>query len=643
MCGIAGFVAVGPTEARRPVVVAMLNRIAHRGPDDQGVWIDDHIALGHRRLSIVDLSPSGHQPMQSMSGRYVIAFNGEIYNHARLRRELIVSGVVFRGASDTEVLLALIDQYGISAALERVTGMFAFAVWDRRLKQLTLVRDRMGEKPLYYGWHGGVFLFGSELKALCAHPAFVKSVDDAVLPHYFCFGYVPSPHSIFKRTYKLRPAEVLSLNLNEAFGSVSEDQCTVSRERYWSFNDHHARSPETPIVRDWPEAVDDLDGILRDSVAMQMQADVPLGAFLSGGIDSSTIVALMQRNSAQPIKTFCIGYHEEGVNEAVHAKAIARHLGTDHAEFYMAARDALDVVPRLAEIYDEPLADSSQVPTLLVARLAKKSVTVALTGDGGDELFLGYPKYATGNMVARIPGRRLVGAILSRLPFNAINSLHDFIPRKMSRGLSALEYLAPLLSAPRLSQLANMLSALNRHTSGLSLDSTKSDDAHISPSSYLDFASSLDMTRYLPDDILVKVDRAAMSVSLETRAPFLDRRVIEYARSLPLQYKYAGGGKRILRELCYRYIPRRLVERPKMGFGIPLLAWLRGDLREWAEELTRSTAVAEFLNVGHVQAMWKDVLRGRHGNEHSIWAVLIFADWYERQKGRNAGSSPLPL
>jgi len=657
----------------------MADALVHRGPDDVGVWADESasIVLAHRRLSILDLSPAGHQPMVSPSSRYVIAFNGEIYNHLELRRELepeIAAAVVaqqgglvvpasmdhamrWRGHSDTETLLAAIEHWGIEGALRRVVGMFAFALWDRKERTLTLARDRLGEKPLYYGCHRGVFLFASELKALRAHPAFTGEVDRDSLALMLRYNYVPAPYSIYKRIFKLLPGTYLKIAPENIGSGTTSSGSTGEPIPYWSARETAARGLAERFSGTGLEAVDELERLLRRSIAGQMVADVPLGAFLSGGVDSSTVVALMQAQSSRPVKTFSIGFHEEGYNEAEHAKAVACHLGTEHTELYVTPKDSLDVIPRLPTIWDEPFSDSSQIPTLLVSELTRRHVTVSLSGDGGDELFGGYNRYfelrRIWNRLDRVPvalRRAVAGAITSISPSaltRVVGPLLHLTPKhwRYNNPGDKLHKLAEAitLSSPEevyrhglISHWKNPAAVVIGATEPQTLVTERSrwPDIH----DYTERMMWLDLVTYLPDDILTKVDRAAMAVSLETRVPFLDHRVVEFAWCLPLSMKiHNGEGKRILRQVLYRYVPKEMIERPKMGFGVPIDSWLRGPLKEWAASLLDPIRLRRegFLRPEPIQAKWREHQDGKRNWSYYLWDVLMFQAWLADSQGHH--------
>jgi len=645
MCGLTGFWQPGnfSADAAQAVAVKMADRIAHRGPDDAGVWVDESagIALAHRRLSIVDLSPAGHQPMQSASGRFVLAFNGEIYNHLALRAELdgVPLAPAWRGHSDTETLLAGFAAWGVAATLQRSVGMFAIGLWDRSERRLTLARDRLGEKPLFYGWVRGAFLFGSELKALRAYSGFDNPVSRDALALYAQFCTVPAPYSIYQDIFKLEPGCVLSL---DASGLASR---SVRTEPYWRFTDAVRQGLAAPI-RSEVEAVAALEAALREAVALQAVADVPLGAFLSGGVDSSTIVALMQTQSSRPVQTFTVSFDEAGFDESPHALAVARHLGTEHHALRVTAADARAVIPLLPAMYDEPFADSSQIPTRLVCQAARSRVTVALSGDAGDELFGGYNRYFWGqrvwNRMKWIPQglRRGVAGGVARVPMPAWDALGRALPgaHGVARLGDKVHKLAKLTAATSLDDLYRGLvtewpQAADVVRGAGRLPTRLDDAALVAGVPEAEQRMMLwDTLTYLPDDILTKVDRAAMSVSLETRVPFLDHRVVELAWRLPLQMKIRDGrGKWALRQVLYKYVPRELIERPKAGFGIPVGQWLRGPLRDWAEGLLDEARLKRegYFNSAPIRDVWQQHLGGRHDWTPRIWSVLMFQAWLE--------------
>jgi asparagine synthase (glutamine-hydrolysing) len=644
MCGIAGFLDRSPNRSSdqlAPRVTAMTDAISHRGPDDSGLWLDAEtgVALGHRRLSILDLSAEGHQPMISHSGDLIIVFNGEIYNFQEIRKDLESSGERFRGHSDTEVMLEAFDRWGMEASLRRFNGMFAFAVWDRRNRTLHLSRDRIGKKPLYYGWAGSTLLFGSELKALRAHPAFNSRIDRNALALYMRLGYIPAPYTIYENTWKLPAASFVSIRETDT-GSNPQPQ------PYWSAREAAESGLRNPIGN-YAEAQGELDALLRDSVALRMISDVPLGAFLSGGIDSSLIVALMQAQSTRPVKTFCIGFQEQAYNEADHARLVAQHLGTDHTELTLTSDQALEVVPRLPQMFDEPFADSSQIPTFLVSEMARRHVTVSLSGDGGDELFAGYTTYQKCAMFfdkygwMPNPLKATAGHILRTVPQSLWNTV---IPNGgLATPGARLHRLGATLGANTPESIyLSLLSfweqpaSLVRGAGELPTPFTR-DEAGGMPE-FLQKMMLLDSLVYLPDDILVKVDRASMAVSLEARGPLLDYRLFEFAWRVPSEFKVRNGQtKWILRDLLSRYVPREIIDRPKAGFAVPIAQWLRGPLRGWAEEFLGESRIARegFLDVAAVRQTWSEHQSGRDWSSR-LWAVLMFESWLESTQGTTA-------
>ncbi len=640
MCGIVGYWNKG--HADTSVVERMAIQLRHRGPDDAGVWVDQDagLALAHRRLSILDLSPAGHQPMASPCGRFTLVYNGEIYNHEDLRVDLEHEGGHFdwRGHSDTETLLAGLRHWGIEGTLQRLNGMFAFAIWDNVERRLFLARDRMGEKPLYYGHSGATFLFGSELKSLTAYPEWQGIIDRKALTLFMRHNYVPAPWSIYQGIRKLLPAHYVVVR--EAGTVVSEPQC------YWDLG-QLAENSVAEAKKTSKEFVDELDGLLRDAIYRRMAADVPLGAFLSGGFDSSAVVALMQAQSERPIKTFTIGFHEKGYNEADHARAVANHLGTDHTELYVSPEEAMAVIPRLPAIWDEPFSDSSQIPTFLVSDLTRKNVVVSLSGDGGDELFFGYQRYTKGYQIWRVlnllpaPLRQALGGLMQIFPGVPLERLVRFLPK--------------CLHVPHLADRLPKLAEVVREDSGeayyLRLVSHWKDPVGVvvggeEPqtlfnlsgyrskfSDLREFMMFLDSMTYLPDDILTKMDRASMAVSLEARVPLLDHRLVEFSWRVPMSLKYRNGkGKWLLREVLYRYVPRELMERPKMGFGVPIEHWLRGPLRDWAEALLEEKRLREegFFDPDPIRHMWNEHVSGKRRWHYYLWDVLMFQSWLEK-------------
>jgi asparagine synthase (glutamine-hydrolysing) len=638
MCGIAGFWGSSGDLA---VGERMALAIASRGPDDFGVWGSEEgrVIMAHRRLSILDLSPAGHQPMHSQCGRYVLVYNGEIYNHKELRQELELEGVAlsWRGHSDTETLLAGLGHWGVESTLEKVNGMFAFALWDVKQEVLFLARDRMGEKPLYYGRSGNTFLFGSELKALAEHPDWQAEVDRDALALYMRHNYVPAPWSIYKGISKLPPAHFVAIKENGY--QIGSPRC------YWDLG----RVAERGVADadGTAEALtEELDGLLRDSVGRRMAADVPLGAFLSGGYDSTIVAAMMQAQSESPIKTFTIGFHEQGYNEAEHARAVADHLGTDHTELYVTPAQALAVIPRLPSMYDEPFSDSSQIPTYLVSQLAREQVTVTLSGDGGDELFYGYGRYFMGTRIwsklgkLPYPLRLFLSGVFARAPGPLLERIMRVLPRRLR-----IEHLAD-----RLPKLAGIMALPNgvafyremvshvKQPDQIVLGAREPETILSRPACLPNLPGLreqmmyLDMITYLPGDILTKVDRASMAVGLEARVPLLDHRLVEFAWRVPTEFKNRSGqGKWLLRQVLYRYVPQALMDRPKMGFGVPIEHWLRGPLREWAEELLSESRLREegFFRPEPIRAMWEEHLSGKRRWHYFLWDILMFQAWLD--------------
>lgn len=649
MCGITGY--LGGNVLDKSILERMTDSLRFRGPDDGGYWNDSRfpISLGHRRLAILDLSEAGHQPMVSSSERYVLIFNGEIYNHLSLRDQLTRKGSSssWRGHSDTETLLAGFETWGIRSTVERAIGMFAFAVWDAQECELTLGRDRLGEKPLYYGWQGigsdKTFLFASQLKAMKSHPAFEGEIDRNSLAKLMRFGCIPGRFSIYKNIYKLQPGYLLKVSINSPEGELIE---------YWSATKAALTGISDPYLGDPQGAVDGLEKLLSDAISMQMISDVPLGAFLSGGIDSSTVVALMQAQSQRRIKTFTIGFSEEDYDEAVYAANVAKYLGTDHTELYVTPDQAIQVISKLPEIYDEPFADSSQIPTYLVCQMARSHVKVALSGDGGDELFAGYNRHrviaSSWKTLSSIPLplrralARLIGAI-SPSQWNQIGLALSLDRRwsdlglKMQKGASALS--SQTLRDLYL-DLVSVWSPKEAIVLGANEDYLADELIGDSQFGFTDMQAVMlqDLLGYLPNDILAKVDRAAMSVSLETRTPFLDHRVVEYAWTLPDNLKLLRGKggfetKWVLRQVLYRHVPKELIERPKMGFGVPIDKWLRGPLRDWAESLLDEGRLRSegYFNIALVRRRWLEHLSGKRNWQHSLWPILMFESWLEAQ------------
>ncbi len=642
LCGFSGYLSWhSEVRASAQTDRAMSRALSHRGPDAEGFWQDTDlgIALVHRRLAIQDLSASGAQPMESATGRFVIAFNGEIYNFLSLKFELESGGISFRGHSDTEVMLAAFEAWGVEASLKRFAGMFAFALVDREDSRLYLARDRMGEKPLYFGWQGQTLLFGSELKALQCHPDWQGEINEGALPLFLRHNFIPAPHTIYKGISKLLPGQYLAFDLGRIpSGQVPEPA------RYWRAEDHF----EENLAWTWEAAAGQLENLLDRVIGEQMVSDVPLGAFLSGGIDSSTVVALMQRQAHQRVRTFSIGFEEEGFNEAIYAAAVARHLKTDHTELYVKPRDALELIPRMPSVYDEPFADSSQLPTYLVSQMTREHVTVALSGDGGDELFCGYTRYF--HMLRQwreraSPKARLRRSVANLPPVLMAPIVRTLVAGQRQRSLAGVRY---RLEEERARDAMASLSEFYRQRVSLIarpeavLKQSREPEYGLNtalplqiPEATLKTLVWRDLNWYLPDDILVKVDRAAMANSLETRVPMLDHRVVEFALGLPENLNVSEGqGKRILREVLYRHVPRELVERPKQGFAVPIAGWLRGELRDWAEELLSKRRLKDqgYWHEDSVRWLWEEHLTGREDFSSQLWGVLMFQAWYEHNR-----------
>jgi asparagine synthase (glutamine-hydrolysing) len=645
VCGIAGLFTAGKDPRSVATVAQMTETLRHRGPDGDGLWSDMEagVALGHRRLSIIDVSPQGAQPMISAGGRFVMVFNGEIYNHGDLRAELEASGAApaWRGHSDSEILLQAIEAWGFEPALRRAEGQMAIVVWDRIERRLYLGRDRFGEKPLYYGFAGRDFVFASELKALRVHPLFDDTLDEAAIASYFRFSYVPTPQSIYREVRKLEAGAFLSIGAEELAGRPPAPR------PYWTLADEVQAGLAAPFEGSEDEAVDIFDAMMRRTVKSRMASDVPLGALLSGGIDSSAVVALMQTQSSRPIRTFTIGTRDAALDEAHYAREVAKVIGAEHTELYVGGREALEVVPRLSTMYDEPFADSSQIPTFLVSALARRDVTVALSGDGGDELFGGYNRHCFGptwNWIGRFPrGLRSMVA----------GGVHAVPPKVWSAAFRGMGPLAPAVlrhghGAHKLHKFADKLTARDENAflqmllsaweapeqmllsrqSGLHIPNARLPDFDLG--GFAQRAMYLDTGNYLPDDILVKVDRASMANSLEVRAPFLDRQVLRFAWSLPMAMKIRGrAGKQILRRMLGRYVPPHLFERPKQGFAMPVADWLRTDLRDWGEALLSPQALADagHFDVAQVRRVWEEHQRGDRNWDFRLWAVVMFQAW----------------
>jgi asparagine synthase (glutamine-hydrolysing) len=654
MCGIAGFIDPSGRDPEA-MIRRMTDALEHRGPDDQGYWLerDLGLALGHRRLSILDLSAAGHQPMRSPSGRYEIVYNGEIYNHAELRAALGGDAIAWRGHSDTETLLAGIEAWGLEQTLKRCVGMFAVALWDRQRRRLTLARDRAGEKPLYYARQGRSFLFGSELKALRQHPSFAAEIDRESLTLYLRYCYVPDPRSIYRGVYKLLPGTMLEIDEHGQHGEPVA---------YWSAEEMMATSRARPFSGSDADAIDTLERVLGDAVAAQMVADVPLGAFLSGGVDSSLVVALMQKRSSRRIRTFTIGFAESSYDESPHARAVARHLGTEHTELIVTPEQTMQAIPRMPLIYDEPFGDSSQIPTFLVSELARQHVTVSLSGDAGDELFGGYNRYAFArylwDSLSRVPAplRKLFAkGIRWRSPAawnRTLNTMKPLIPKRWHAAQMGdkLHKLADLIGSSPEGVYNGLVSHwLDPGTMvvGASEPVSRLREimARTSPMIFEEKMMYWDLVSYLPGDILVKVDRAAMAVSLETRVPMLDHRVMQFAWTLPLHMRVrAGEGKWLMKQLLSRHVPREITDRPKTGFGIPIDVWLRGPLNDWAEALLDESRLRQegFFDPAPIREKWREHLGGNRNWAYWLWDVLMFQAWWEAQRERSAAPAVGP-
>ena len=649
MCGINGFYSKSLSNFD-DVIVKMNSAISHRGPDTNGAWSDKNlgIVLGHQRLSIIDVSSSGNQPMQSSSGRYILTYNGEIYNYLKIRKELEMNNanIKWKGNSDTEILLESIDFWGIELTLQKIQGMFAFGIWDQKMRRLILARDRIGEKPLYYGWQGEgnnrVFLFGSELKALKVHPEFNGQINRDAIALQLRHNCIPAPYTIYKDIYKLLPGNYLELKHTDL-----KKELLGYPKKYWSLTSSLMHGNKNQLKFNEDEIQKDLEENLKISVKKQMISDVPIGAFLSGGVDSSTVVALMQSQSHQPVKTFTVGFNESEYNEAKFAKKIAKHLGTNHTELYVSPKTAMEVIPKISTIYDEPFSDSSQIPTFLVSQLTKQHVKVAISGDGGDELFCGYNRYKMSEKFSSIfrfmpftLRKTLASTIKSISPHN-LDKILKFIPildqptnfgDKIYKG-------ADVLNTKNFSDIYYTLCShwknptkivLNSKEPGTLLTKFKPNINYLNTQQQM---MALDFLTYLPDDILVKVDRAAMASSLETRLPFLDHNLIEYVSKIPHSLKFKNGhGKWILKKILNQYVPKSLTQRPKMGFEIPLGSWLRGPLRDWAENLLNEKRLNQenFFNTKLIRDKWLEHLNGKKNWHHHLWDILMFQAWLEK-------------
>ena len=638
MCGIAGYIGQIPSSYN--CLETMVREIRHRGPDDRGIWKNDEVGIGlaHARLSILDLSSAGHQPMHSASKNFVIVFNGEIYNHKNLRSELdSYSHINWSGHSDTETLLAAIERWGLEKTLKKTKGMFAIALWDKRSEKLSLACDRIGEKPIYYGWVKGHFVFASELKAIKKFPDFKNPIDRNSLALFLRFNSIPAPHSIYQDIYKVEAGQIIQ---------IQADSKQINKHNYWSVEEVYKKGSLYPFTGSPEEAVNQLNKLLVSAISSQMQSDVPLGAFLSGGIDSSTVVALMQSQSNHKVNTFTIGFNDKEFNEAKHAEMVAQHIGTNHSDMYVSDNDALNIIPDLPNIYDEPFGDSSQIPTYLVSKFAKQKVTVALSGDAGDELFGGYNRYVFAEQMFSklIKTPKFVRQLMSSTIFSIREErwndlLNGLLSKRFANTGNKLYKAANALSAKSIRDLHFKLVSQIENPSEWLIGSDEykialNDDVErFIELNSIEKMMAYDLITYLPADILTKVDRAAMAVSLETRVPFLDTDVIKFSASLPLNLKIRNGTtKWVLREVLYKYVPKDLIERPKMGFGVPLAEWLRGPLKDWAESLLDEKRLHQegFFDAEFVRNKWLEHLSGRRNWHHQLWNVLMFQAWLEK-------------
>ena len=637
MCGIAGYLG----EVKHPIdcLTKMADAISHRGPDNMGVWSDHNPSIGfaHSRLSILDLSSAGNQPMHSSSGNYVIIFNGEIYNHKSLRSELeLINQRNWLGHSDTETLLAAIEEWGLKKTLVKAKGMFAIALWDKSSNKLSLACDRIGEKPLYYGWVNDQFVFSSELKSIKVFPEFNNSIDRNSLALFLRFNSIPAPYSIYKDIFKLEPGQIVEINSQSR---------KLEKYKFWSLEEVYKNGSENKFRGSSVQAINQLENILSEAVSSQMQSDVPLGAFLSGGIDSSTIVALMQSYSNSQVNTFTIGFNSKEFDESKHAEMVANHLGTNHFNKFVTEKDALDVIPNLPDIYDEPFADSSQIPTYLVSKFAKEKVTVALSGDAGDELFGGYNRYIFSQKmfknISKTPDS--IKKLMSKIMFSLSEENWNFILGRLMRNRYSnighkIHKTANIVSSKSIRDLHFKLISQIQNPSDWLKDSNEyesvfnDNEDRFKELDSVEIMMAYDLISYLPTDILTKVDRAAMSVSLETRVPFLDPDVIQFSASIPMEFKIRNGvTKWLLREVLYKHVPKDLIERPKMGFAVPLAEWLRGPLKDWAESLLDEKRLHQegFFNVEFVRDKWSEHISGRRNWSHQLWNVLMFQAWLE--------------
>lgn len=645
MCGIAGFLSLNSLDSKR-ILKTMVSKMNHRGPDSNGIWYNKNYNIGfaHARLAIVDLSISGHQPMNSISERYTMVFNGEIYNHKAIRKKIEASSKIqWKGTSDTETIVAAIECWGLNKTIENCVGMFSIALWDAKEEKITLVRDRMGEKPLYYGWVNGNFVFASELKPIQSFPLFSNPINRNALNLFLKHSAIPDPYSIYEDIYKLEPGTILSLNVKTK---------VIEKEEYWSIEKIANANNKPSFTGSKEQAVVNLEQLLKDSIQLQAQADVPLGAFLSGGVDSSVIVALMQAQSTNKVNTFSIGFDQKEYNEANHAKKVANHIGTNHRETYITGKEVLDIVPLLPKIFTEPFSEASQIPTYLVAKIAKKEVTVSLSGDAGDELFCGYSRYQLANKSwnrsSQIPYllRHTISKAISNLPTGLLEVLLKPLEGKTDMNglkinpVDRLLKIAPLLNFNNRKELyAKGFMTHNLDTADWILNTGEAkslfDNNKLAIDSFFAEMMAVDLMTYLPNNNLAKVDRASMANSLETRVPLLDHRIVEFAMALPMEYKLQNGvDKWVLRQVLYKYVPKSLIERPKMGFGVPLAAWMRGPLKEWCENLINKKRLDEegFFDSNIIQTKWKEHINMKRNWHAQLWDVMVFQAWLEEQK-----------
>ncbi len=637
MCGITGFISPSPKPESdlKKQIHKMARAINHRGPDGEGYWQDKDfgVALGHKRLSIVDLSPTGAQPMHSTCGQLVMVYNGEVYNAPELSKDLIKTGAKFRGTSDSEVILEGFSQWGIHRTLEKLVGMFAIAIWNKQSKELYLIRDRLGIKPLYWTHTKGELIFASELKALKQHPLCPTTINDNATANYMRKGYIGGSTTIYKNVQKLLPGNILRFKAKES----------PEIKPFWSLREVVSNATNDQYTGTFDEAKEHLTTILKDAVQKRMLSDVPLGSFLSGGIDSSLVAAIMQSHSSSPVRTFSIGFNESKFNEAPHAAAVAQHLGTDHTEMYVSPSDAFEVIPNLPTIFDEPFSDPSQIPTYLLSKLTREHVTVALSGDGGDELFAGYDRYFTANAFAKLLRqptilRKLQANLIDSVSMETANRISKVLPKNMGKHLAGhkLQRISPALHDGKITTLYHSVLSHKQQTAMILRSGTESVDIDpefptgFNTKSNIALLQYIDTLDYLPNDILTKVDRASMAVSLEARVPLIDHRVVEFSWRLPHKYKVDNGtGKHILKEILYQYVPRELLDRPKMGFSVPIGEWLRGPLQTWAEDLLTTDALnsTEVFNTDYVRNIWQQHQSLQVNWEFHLWDILNLQSW----------------